>query len=85
MLDLLFGLLLAIAEPILEGLLELVAGAILGFVAEVFSGAFGALENAPPFIAAIVYVALGMCSGGLSLLVFPITSSIRRAFRVSAC
>ena len=71
MLDFLFELLLAIAEPILEGLLELFAGVILDFIARLFSGAFEALENAPQVVAAIVYVVLGLLAGECSLLMFP--------------
>jgi len=71
MFDFLFEILAAIAEPILEGLLELFAGAILDFLSRLFSGAFETLEKAPQFIAAVVYILLGALAGGCSVLAFP--------------
>ncbi|HVN19935.1 MAG TPA: hypothetical protein VMU05_14210 [Dongiaceae bacterium] len=69
--EFLFELLAAILEPFLEAILELVAGAILDVVSRLVSGAFEALDEAPPFAAAFIYGVLGTFAGGCSLLIFP--------------
>jgi hypothetical protein len=71
MLDILFEILLAILEPFLEGLLELIAGAMLDLLSRLFSGVFEDLEAATPIAATLIYALLGMFAGGCSVLIFP--------------
>jgi hypothetical protein len=71
MIDSLLELLFVLAEPLLEVLLELIAGAILDAISRLLSSMSDVLEITTPVIAALVYVFLGAVAGGCSLWVFP--------------
>ncbi len=67
--DPLLELLLAIAEIFGEAILELVAGLLVDLLSRAFRKLFS--PDTGPFAAATGYLALGMATGGMSLLLFP--------------
>jgi len=79
MLDLLLELLSAIAELLLEGLLEMAMGASFDVILRLVSEASDFLENISPPTATLIYGFLGALAGGFSLPISPTSSSILRA------
>ena len=69
--DFLLGMLWAILEPILEGLIEYVFGAILGFLLRGLGEVFKVTKIESPPLAAFGYALFGVLAGVISLIFFP--------------
>jgi hypothetical protein len=69
--DLLFDLLLAVAEIFLEALFELAGEAVLDLALRALGEVFESADRANPVLASLGYAILGFLAGGVSLFVFP--------------
>src|SRR5579864_8812498 len=69
--EILVGMILAIAEIVLDALLELAAGALADLASRLISRLFETLETENPVAALSLYVLFGVLAGGCSLVFFP--------------
>ena len=69
--ELLFELLLGVAELLLDALFEFAAAALLDFLSRGISSLFDEFEISSPVFASFAYALLGVLSGALSVLIFP--------------